>query len=332
MNSLFSVLIVWLVSSSIGLANFAYRLDAAGTRTNLVEYLSTTYRTNSWRFDPLYRLTNETITGTAPTGTIGYTYDAVGNRLTRTSSVPNVATTSANYGTNDWVTGDSYNNNGSTTNSGGNSYAYDFENRLTNFNNGTAVFVYDGDGNRVRKTVAGVTTYYLVDDRNPTGYAQVLEELTTVGATPSRLYTHGLDMISQRQSDGTTSFFGYDGNGNTRFLTSAAGAVTDTYTYEAFGVGIAGTGSTANNYLFAGEQYDSSLGFYYLRARYLNPGMGRFWTRDPFGGRRQEPDTLHKYLYCSDDPINRHDPSGYENTITVSGSFGIFGTLAACRT
>ena len=28
--------------------------------------------------------------------------------------------------------------------------------------------LYDGDGNRVFKTVAGVTTGYMVDDRNPT--------------------------------------------------------------------------------------------------------------------------------------------------------------------
>lgn len=34
---------------------------------------------------------------------------------------------------------------------------------------------YDGDGDRVSKTVAGVTTNYLLDDRTPTGYVQVLE-------------------------------------------------------------------------------------------------------------------------------------------------------------
>jgi hypothetical protein len=38
-------------------------------------------------------------------------------------------------------------------------------------------FVYNGDGIRVAKTAGGVTTGFLVDDRNPTGYAQVLEEV-----------------------------------------------------------------------------------------------------------------------------------------------------------
>ncbi len=35
----------------------------------------------------------------------------------------------------------------------------------------------DGDGNRVSETVAGVTTNYVVDTQNPTGYAQVIDEL-----------------------------------------------------------------------------------------------------------------------------------------------------------
>ena len=39
------------------------------------------------------------------------------------------------------------------------------------------MIVYDGDGNRVSDTVGGATTNYLVDTVNPTGYAQVVDEL-----------------------------------------------------------------------------------------------------------------------------------------------------------
>ena len=53
--------------------------------------------------------------------------------------------------------------------------SYDFENHL--IQHGGMTFVYDGDGNRVAKTVGGVTTAFLVDSINPTGYAQVLDEL-----------------------------------------------------------------------------------------------------------------------------------------------------------
>jgi hypothetical protein len=46
--------------------------------------------------------------------------------------------------------------------------------------------------------------------------------------------------------------------------------VTDTYDYDAFGNLIHSTGTTPNNYLFAGEQFDPDLNLYYNRARYLN--------------------------------------------------------------
>ena len=65
-----------------------------------------------------------------------------------------------------------------------------------------------------------------------------------------------------------------------------------------------------HDYRFAGEQFDSSLGLCYLRARYLNAGTGRFWTRDTHPGNNQEPLSLHRYLYVSADPVNRVDPSG----------------------
>jgi uncharacterized protein RhaS with RHS repeats len=50
--------------------------------------------------------------------------------------------------------------------------------------------------------------------------------------------------------------------------------VTDTYDYDAFGNKINSTGTTPNNYLYRGEQFDSDLSMYYLRARYYNPLTG----------------------------------------------------------
>jgi YD repeat-containing protein len=65
--------------------------------------------------------------------------------------------------------------NGNTASSGGIANAYDFENQLVQ--KGGLTVVYDGDGNRVSKTTASGTTQYLVDDLNPTGYAQVMDEI-----------------------------------------------------------------------------------------------------------------------------------------------------------
>ena len=66
--------------------------------------------------------------------------------------------------------------NGNTTSSAGIQNIYDFENRMTQ--HGTGLFlVYDGDGNRVSETIGGTTTKFLVDDHNPTGLPQVLDEI-----------------------------------------------------------------------------------------------------------------------------------------------------------
>jgi hypothetical protein len=55
--------------------------------------------------------------------------------------------------------------------------------------------VYDGDGNRASKTGSSGTTQYLVDEVNPTGYAQVVDELQS--GTVSRTLFLGLELIDQ---------------------------------------------------------------------------------------------------------------------------------------
>jgi RHS repeat-associated protein len=154
---------------------------------------------------------------------------------------------------------------------------------------------------------------------NPTGYPQVIEELSgPIGSgTVQRVYTYGLQRISEDLSPALTgnstwtpSYYGYDGGGTVRYLTNSTGGQTDTYDYDAFGNLVRKTGTTPNNYLYRGEQYDSDLGLYYLRARYYNPATGRFLSRDPLDGNMTDPKTLHKYLYAGGDPVNAMDPTG----------------------
>jgi RHS repeat-associated protein len=328
-NTLNRLTSMTISKTATNLASFTYVLGAAGNRTSVTELSG---RTADYTYDELYRLKSETITGdpvTANNGAINYTFDAVGNRLNRTSTVVPIPTTASSFDGNDRLGGDTYDANGSTTASAGKTYVYDFENRIKSVNSGQLVFVYDGDGNRVAKTVAGVTTKFLVDTNSPTSYAQVVEEI--VGSNVQRVYEHGHSLLSQTQLIGTnwvTSFYGFDGHGSVRFLTDSTGAVTDTYTYDAFGNLIASTGTTPNNYLYAGEQFDTSLGFCYLRARYLNPSSGRFWTMDSFEGIASDLSSVHKYLYADADPINRLDRSGNFSVVEAGASLSIRAVLA----
>jgi RHS repeat-associated protein len=101
---------------------------------------------------------------------------------------------------------------------------------------------------------------------------------------------------------------------------------TDTYDYDAFGNLIHSTGTTYNNYLFAGEQFDPDLNLYYNRARYLNVSTGRFWTMDIQEGLSEDPLSLHKYLYAEAEPVMGNDPSG---EVTVLEEEEVAGESAA---
>ena len=271
-------------------------------------------RTTNWGYDGIYRLSNEAISN-APSGkngTVAYTLDPVGNRLSDSSSLSGVTSTSSTFDADDRLASESYDSDGNTISIGGKTFSFDSENHLVSMNGGTATILYDGDGNRVAKTIGGVTTRYLVTDLNPTGYPQVVEEL--VNSAVTREYSYGLQRIDEYQEISNTwtpSFYGYDGGGTVRLLTNTAGSVTDTYEFDAWGNKVSTTGTTPNNFLYRSEQYDSDLGLYYLRARYYNPADWEVYVEGSVGGPKpNDPKSLHKYLYVGGDPVSRIDPRG----------------------
>jgi RHS repeat-associated protein len=266
-------------------SSYAYTLDLTGRRLSATEQDGTTI---NYTYDPVFRLKREAVTNSpnaARNGAVDYTYDSVGNRLSRISTLAGVLSATSSYDANDRLTSDSYDANGNTRSANGMSFTYDFEDRIRTANGGAVRITYDGDGNLASKTAGGVTTRYLVDDMNPTGYSQVVEEL--VGADVVRQYTYGNSIISQRQMIGgawSASFYSFDGHGSVRQLTNESGVVTDTYTYDAFGKLLSQTGTTPNVYLFNAERFDFDIGQYHLSARHFFPDLVRFTTIDPFAG------------------------------------------------
>jgi RHS repeat-associated protein len=312
-------------------ASYAYTLGPAGNRTKVVELSG---RSVDYRYDDLYRLTSETIAGDArgQNGQVTYTLDNVGNRLQRNSTVPAVVATGLlNYDPNDRVSTDIFDANGNTIANSGTTNVYDFENRLVR--RGGVTILYDGDGNRVQESVAGATTRYLTAELNPTGYVQVMAELNGSNQL-ARGYLWGLQLAAMRTFvpgtfTATTAYFAFDGHGSVRYLTDDSGHITDTYDFDAFGNLLSSTGTTQNNYLFAGEQFDPALGIYYNRARYYDQREGRFWTMDTYEGDPQSPESLHKYSYVGANPIDRVDPRGHDyNLSSLQTAGAAFTTLA----
>lgn len=304
---------VTVTKNPVSLASYNYTLGPSGNRLSVQELSG---RTVSYTYDSTYQLKSETINNSpnaTQNGSINYSYDGVGNRLSRVSSVNGIPSTDYSYDDNDRLISDNYDNNGNTITSSNLGYVYDFEDKLSGVIGAPSLIsiVHDGDGNRVSKTVGEETTKYLVDDNNPTGFSQVAEEIKN-GVVTKR-YTHGIQRICQQQNisgNWQTSFFLYDGHGSVRGLMDSSGNITDSYTYDAFGNTIAQSGNTPNLYLYAGEQFDPDLGLYYNRKRYLNVATGRFWTADTFEGTKNDPRSHQRYIYTQNNPVNFIDPSG----------------------
>ena len=316
--------------------SFRYTLDKVGNRLAIVEQDG---RQSNYQYDALYRLLQEEIID-GTTRTISYTYDAVSNRLTRNDSLE--GNTGYEYDGNDRLlkevtngvtTTYTYDNNGNTltktVGTAKTTYEWNVENRLVGADtDGDGVNdvtnEYDGDGVRIRQTVAGEETRFLVDKNRD--YAQVLEEYT-----PSKIikasYIYGHDLISQLRNT-ERSFYHVDGLGSTRALTDINGLLTDAYAYEAFGEIIKQLGNTQNSYLFAGEQRDPNLSLDYLRARYLDINSGRFIRKDTYEGRINEPQTLNQYVYAHANPANIIDPTGLFGLGDISAAYTIRDILA----
>ncbi len=294
-------------------------------------------RSVSYVYDDLYRLTRETIND--PTlGTIvnDYIVDPVGNR---TFSTEAGVSTAYSVDANDRLVSAggktySYNGNGNLLTTSVDSTVitntYDARDKLIQSQTEVAAvvtdttsFTYDVDGNRVTRNHNGTATQYVVD-RNQQ-FAQVLNELDGTGALQTS-YVYGDDLIKQRRA-ANDSYYHYDGLGSTRALSNTAAAITDTYAYNAYGQLIDQTGTTANDYLFTGEQFDAALNNYYLRARYYDPVSGRFTQMDDWEGIEKRPASLHKYTYVENDPLNNIDPTGHFLIATSIGS-NIRGILA----
>jgi RHS repeat-associated protein len=87
-------------------------------------------------------------------------------------------------------------------------------------------------------------------------------------------------------------------------------AIESTTTYEPFGNLLVQTGLSGTTYGFTGEQHDAAAGLVYLRARYYNPNLKVFMSRDPFPGWPTLPASQHGYSYVHNNPVNLIDPSG----------------------
>lgn len=263
--------------------------------------------TITYEYDDLYRLVQVAY----PDGEIeNYAYDTMGNRksLSDENGTINYAYDDADRLLSTGPASFTWDNNGNMTSrtQGGATvnYSYDAANHLQSA--GNVSFTYDGAGRRLSKTAGGDTIRYINDVALP--LHQVLVERTPGGDI---LYLYGLDRIARFAPDGKAAYYHGDALGSVRALSDESGELIASYAYDAFGAVRAASGSPGA-FGFTGEQVDSETGFTYLRERYYDPLLGRFTTRDRFPGRASDTQSLNRYVYVQNNPVNNVDPSGRE--------------------
>jgi RHS repeat-associated protein len=301
---------------------FTYTQGAAGERLRVDEADGTS---RAFTYDALQRLLGERVitpAGVSTERTFGY--DAVGNRVGGTDSeAPGEGVLVARFDARDRLLrqGDityAWDADGHLVSRTGPKAAtldwgYGERLRAVTLADGTRVeHLYDVDGNLVetRTTPPGGTARVSRKLVDPTGeLSHVVAELDESGELVA-LYTRvGDDLLSVTRPGGTR-FVHTDGLGSVRGLSNESGALTDTWSYDAWGELSGRTGSDANPYLFAGEPRDPTTGFAYHRARWMDPETGRFLSVDPAPGRPEAPLSYHRYAYAHADPVNNVDPTG----------------------
>jgi RHS repeat-associated protein len=286
-------------AGSTTLDGASYGYDYAGNRTSKTNYLNGI--TSNYGYDAI----NELLQVTQGGGTTeSYSYDAVGNRLS-SSGVP-----SYSYNTSNELTATSsgsytYDANGNTlSDPSGKSYSWDFENRLTQAINpgvGTTTFKYDPFGKRIYKSSPNFTAVFLYDNDN-------LIETVNPSGTEISSYTQAqnIDEPLAELRGSTSDYYEADGIGSITSLSSSAGALANTYTYDSFGNVTNLTGTLKNPFQFTARELDQDTGIYEYRARYYDQTAGRFISEDPI---RFKAGT-NFYKYVGNSPTNWIDPFG----------------------
>ena len=196
------------------------------------------------------------------------------------------------------ISGLSYDAAGNQTNDGLHSYTFSAENQILSMDGGAATYAYDGDGRRMRKTYNGETTYTFY------GPGGIISEFTTSNAIATATAASNTDKCFYHTSDKL---------GSAVLVMNAAGVVIENNRTLPYGEAwLTESTPTTNDKKFTTYQRDQESGLDYAMNRYDSSAMGRFVSADQGRMHLSRPSTLNRYVYVSNDPINRVDATGRE--------------------
>jgi RHS repeat-associated protein len=163
----------------------------------------------------------------------------------------------------------------------------------------------------VKKTAGTATPYYV---RSSVLSGQVVAELNNMGAWTKGYIYQGGQLVATRQS-GSVLWVHQDPVTKSQRLTDTSGAPTGTIVdLDPWG-GETTKSYNANNYSrkFTSYERDSDDGDEAQQRRYLGTWR-RFSQPDPYDGTVSlaDPQSLNRYAYTQNDPVNFVDPNGWK--------------------
>jgi len=249
---------------------------------------------NSWSlgYDSLDRLNSATSTGT----TIGYSYDANGNRLTQTGTSASSYTVSGSSNELSSVSGAlsrsySYDAAGNSLSTGATVHTYNNRGRMVTARlsgaGGDTTYIYNALGQRVKKSGGGAATTlfmydeagHLVGEYDASG--SLIEETVWLGDIPvATLRPNGA---------GVDLFYVHTDQLNTpRKVTDVSNQLRWNWDPTPFGEGApnenpASLGQFKYNLRFPGQYFDGETNLNYNYFRDYDPAVGRYVESDPIG-------------------------------------------------
>jgi RHS repeat-associated protein len=263
-------------------------------------------RSTAYTYDAWSRLK----TATNAQWGLTYTYDRYGNRKSQSAPVLNNVTPDP-YTNRLLDTGYTYDAAGNMTADGLNSLTYDAENHLvTNTQAGVVTnYAYDGNGLRVKKCAPNCSsptssTVYIFSG------SKVIAEYDNGAApnSPSREYIYAGSQLLAKIEGSATKYYHQDHLSN-RLITDSSGNVAEQKGHFPFGEDWY---QGADKLKFTTYERDSESGNDFAMARYHVNRLARFSSPDPVAGSLADPQSLNRYAYVLNDPINLADPSGLD--------------------
>jgi len=263
-------------------------------------------------YDALQRVSQES--GPAGADAVGYSYDAIGNRLAEVRAGANeVYTYAAGSHRLINVAGEARTVDaiGNTTAIGSAALTYDARNRLTRHTRAGQIanYQYNGRGERVQKQAAGITRRFAYDEAG-----HLLGEYNTNGSTRQEFLWLDDLPIGVVQGDGSLLIIQADHLQTPRALADAAGTMVWRWRLggEAFGGHAAENDPDGNGVAvefglrYPGQYFDAESGLHYNYFRDYEPGTGRYVESDPIGlGGGQST-----YAYVEGKPLQLKDSLG----------------------